>query len=57
MVEPTKEKEGTTPTKEETGKRKWRGRFVNFLFMGGWILIVIVVFGIIVAIFILTNGC
>ena len=57
MVEPTKDKERTTITKEKTGKQKRLGRFVNFLFMGGWILIVIVVFGIIVAIFILTNGC
>jgi len=35
MVEPTKEKEGTTPTKGKTGKRKWLGRIGTFLLMGG----------------------
>ena len=57
MVEPTKEKEGTTPTKEKTGKRKWLGRIGTFLMMGGWLLVVVVVFGLYVAILILTKGC
>jgi len=57
MVEPTKEKEGITPTKEKTGKRKWLGRIGTFLMMGGWLLVVVVVFGLYVAILILTKGC
>ena len=54
MVATTKDKEKITT--ETTGKRKWLGRFGNFLFMGGWILIAVVVFIIIVAIYTLANG-
>jgi hypothetical protein len=57
MVEPTKEKEVTTPTKEKTGKRKWLGRFVTFLMYGGWILIAILALGITIAVSVLTKGC
>jgi hypothetical protein len=57
MVEPTKDKEGTTTTKGKTGKRKWLSRIGTFLMMGGWMLVVIVVFGIVIAVSILTKGC
>jgi len=57
MVEPTKEKEGTTPTKGKTGKRKWLGRIGTFLLMGGWILVLIVGVGIATAISVLVKGC
>ena len=57
MIEPTEEKEGITTTKQKTGKRKWLGRIGTFLMMGGWILILAVVFGIVIAVSILTKGC
>jgi len=57
MVEPTKDKEGTTTTKGKTGKRKWLDRFVTFLTMGGFILILFLGVGIFIAISILTKGC
>jgi uncharacterized membrane protein len=57
MVEPTKDKEGTTTTKGKTGKRKWLDRFVTFLSMGGFILIIFLIVAIWIAISILTKGC
>jgi len=57
VIEPTEEKEGITTTKQKTGKRKWLGRIGTFLMMGGWILILAVVFGIVIAVSILTKGC
>jgi len=57
MVEPTKEKEKTTATKEKTGKRKWLSRLGNFMMYGGFLLVIVLVVAIWIAVSILTQGC
>ena len=42
---------------EKTAKQKWLGRIGNFMMMGGWLLIVAVVLGIVIAVSILSKGC
>jgi len=46
----TKEKEGTISTGEVKAKRKWLGRFGQFLMYGGFILIIILIVGIVILI-------
>ncbi len=53
----TEKKEMTTNIKKATGWRKWLGRIGKFLMFGGWMLVVILVIGIIIAISALTKGC
>lgn len=43
-----KEESGAIVKEEKSGKRKWLSRFVNFLMYGGWLLMVILIFGIII---------
>ena len=44
-------------TKEKTATHKWLGRIGNFMMMGGFILVLILGVGIVIAISILTKGC
>ena len=57
MQRPTENKSETPSTEEKKKKRKGLDRFMNFLVMGGFLLIIILVVGIIIAISILTRGC
>ena len=56
MVETPKEKE-TVTVSQKKGGRKWLGRFGTFMMYGGWILVMIVVLGIVIAVSALTKGC
>jgi|GEM_PF-5241044 len=47
----------TPVTEEKKGKRKWGSRIVNFLAMGGFMLVIFLGVGIFIAISILTKGC
>ena len=42
---------------EKTGVQKWLGRFGTFIMMGGFLVILVLIVGIIVAISILSKGC
>lgn|GEM_PF-1419391 len=46
-METTVSQEGkeTVVQEEKKGKRKWLNRFLHFLMMGGWLLIVLLFFG------------
>ena len=43
-----KEQKETTIKEEEKGKRKWSSRLLTFLMYGGWLLVVVFVFGIVI---------
>lgn len=49
----TEEKKGTVTGAKK--KRGFWGGFVTFLTMGGWILVLIVIIGIVIAVSILTS--
>ncbi len=42
---------------EKTTKQKWLGRFGNFMMMGGFILVIFLVLGIVIAVSVLSKGC
>lgn len=57
METPTKDKRETPVTEEKKGKRKWLSRIGNFMMMGGFILVLFLIAGIVIAVSILTKGC
>jgi len=54
---PTEDKSETPVTEEKKKKQKGRDRFVNFLMMGGFLVILFAIVGIVIAISILTRDC
>ena len=55
MEATVKEKKETTHKEEKKGKRKWIGRFLNFLMYGGWLLLLVVILGIVILISVLSK--
>ena len=53
MEAPIKETKETSTKEVKTGWAKWGSRFFNFLAMGGFIVIIVVIIGIWIAISIL----
>jgi len=57
MQIPTEGKSETPATEEKKKKRKRLDRFLTFLSMGGFLVILVAIFGIIMAISLLARGC
>jgi predicted lysophospholipase L1 biosynthesis ABC-type transport system permease subunit len=57
MQTPTEGKSETPATEEKKKQRKGLDRFLRFLAMGGFIVIIAAIVGIVFAIMILSRGC
>jgi len=53
--EESKEKEAIATGGKKKGKRSFWSAFGTFLMMGGWLLLVIVIMGIVIAVSLLTS--
>jgi hypothetical protein len=53
MEAPIKETKETSTKEVKTGWAKWGNRFYNFLAMGGFLVVLVVIVGIVIAISIL----
>ena len=50
METPTKQKEGNATVSKKKGWQKWLSRIGHFVMYGGWILLLFVIVGIVVAV-------